>query len=217
MIRSRSSFLRSRAPAACALVLLCFGCAGEAEQKQASAGPAAKRFPAPLFDGLTLEMTRDEVARGHAIRPALTSAGRMRMVWVYDRPRQYAVELTFKDGRADARLERFDVHFGTNEDGAQGVIDSLARRLGEPDVKRRKATTNAYGDRLHDQYDTVYSDDNQYVFVVERVPVDGRSGRTTHFITVKKKELAAKGPPTGYIPPPPPLDKDGKPVEEPVF
>jgi hypothetical protein len=217
MIRSRSSFLRSSAPAACALVVLCIGCAGEAEKKAAAARLSVKKFPAPLFDGLTLEMTRDEVARGHPIRPSLTSAGRTRLVWMYDRPRQFTVELTFKDARPDARLQRFDVHFGTNEEGAKGVIDSLVRRLGEPDVERRKATTNAYGDRLHDQYDTVYSDDDQYVFVVERVPVGGHSGRTTHFITVKKKELAAKGPPTGYVPPPPPKDKDGKPVEEPVF
>jgi hypothetical protein len=215
MSRFRSSFLRSSAPAACALVVLCIGCAVEGERQAAK--PPPKKFPAPLFDGLTLEMTRDEVARGRPIRPALTSAGRTRLVWVYDRPREYTVELTFKDSRPVARLQRFDVHFGTNEAASRRIIDSLVRTLGEPDVPRRRATTNAYGDHFHDQYDTVYSDDNQYVFVVERVPVEGRSGRTIHFVTVKKKELSAKGPPTGYVPPPPPKGKDGKPVEEPDF
>ena len=213
---TRSRTLWSRPPVACALLLLLSSaCAGERVQK--SAALPVKRFPAPLFDGLSLGMTRDEVARGHAIRPALTSAGRTRLLWVYDKPRQYTVELTFKSSRPDARLERFDVHFGANVTSSRSVIESLTRPLGKPDVTRRKATTNAYGDHFHDQYDTVYSDAEQYVFVTERVPIEGRSGPTIHYVTVKKKELVPKGPPTGYVPPPPPKDKDGKPVEEPIF
>jgi hypothetical protein len=217
MIRSRSFFLRSKAPAACAaLLVLCAACTGGGGRKEAAA-PPVKKFPAPLFDGLALEMTRDEVARGHPIRPTLTSAGKTRLVWVYDKPREYTVELTFKESQPGARLQRFDVHFGTNEAASQRSIETLVRTLGEPDVRRRKAMTNAYGDRFHDQYDTVYSDADQYVFVTERVPIEGRRGPTVHYVTVKKKELVAKGPPTGYVPPPPPKGKDGKPIEEPVF
>jgi len=162
-------------------------------------------------------MTRDEVARAHPIRPALTSAGRTHLVWVYDRPGEYAVELTFPANRPEAKLTRIDVHFGTNQTTSQSTITALARTLGEPEVRRRKATTNAYGDASHDEYDTIWSDSDQYVFVTERVPLEGRSGAPVYYVSVKRKTLLPKGPPTGYVPPPPPKDKDGKPVEEPIF
>jgi hypothetical protein len=216
MIRSLVVSLRRTAPTACAaLLLLCAACPGGGTKE--SPPPAAKAFPVPLFDGLWLGMPRDEVARAHSIRPALTPAGKTRLVWVYDRPGEYAVDLTFKENRPDARLQRIDVHFGTNDASSRRTIGALAQTLGEPDVKRSKAATNAYGDRFHDQYDTVWSDASQYVFVTERVPLDGRPGPSVFYITVKKKELVPKGPPTGYVPPPPPKGKDGKPVEEPIF
>ncbi|OLC55150.1 MAG: hypothetical protein AUH92_02730 [Acidobacteria bacterium 13_1_40CM_4_69_4] len=170
-----------------------------------------------MFDGLWLGMTRDEAARAHPMRPALTSAGKTRLVWIYDRPGEYAVELTFPANRPEAKLARIDVHFGANQSSSQGTIEALARALGEPDVRRRKATTNAYGDSSHDEYDTIWSDADQYVFVTERVPLQGRSGPSVYYVSVKRKELVPTGPPTGYVPPPPPKGKDGKPVEEPIF
>jgi len=201
--------------ASVALLLLCGGCGGGSGNK--APAPPPKRFPQPLFDGLRLGMTRDEVALSHSIRPALTAAGRNRLVWIYDRPAEYAVELTFQANRPDARLSRIDVHFGTNESTSQHTIEALSRALGEPEVKRRKAATNAYGDGSHDEYDTIWSDADQYVFVTERVPLQGRSGATVYYVSVKRKELAPAGPPTGYVPPPPPKGKDGKPIEEPPF
>jgi hypothetical protein len=216
MIRSRKGWLRRSAGAACAaLLVLCAACLGDG--KKESPSPSPRKFPAPLFDGLWLGMPRDEAARLHPIRPALTPAGKTRLVWVYDRAGEYAVDLTFRENRPDAKLQRIDVHFGRNDVSSQRTIETLARTLGEPDVKRRKATTNAYGDHFHDQYDTVWSDADQYVFVTERVPVEGRAGPPVYYITVKKKELVPKGPPTGYVPPPPPKGKNGKPVEEPIF
>jgi len=216
MIRLRSLILRGGAPAACALLLvLCVACFGGG--KKETKPPPPKKYPAPLFDGLWLGMTRDEAARAHPIRPALTSYGKDRQLWVYDSRGDYGVELTFEANRPDAKLERIDVHFGRNDTSSRSTIEALAQTLGKPDVARQKAKTNAYGDHLHDQYDTVWSDADQYVFVTERVPIEGRSGPTIFYLTVKKKDLAATGPPTGYVPPPPPKGKDGKPVEEPDF
>lgn len=212
----RTSIPRRAALGACAiLIVLGAACSGGGPQQ--TAAPPPKKFPAPLFDGLWLGMTRDQAARAHPMRPALTSAGRNRLVWIYDRPGEYSVELTFAVNRPDAKLTRIDVHFGRNETASAGTIRALAAALGAPDVPRRKAATNAYGDRDHDQYDTVWSDSEQYVFHTERVPVEGRSGPVIHYLTVKKKEVLPGGPPTGYVPPPPPRDKDGKPVEEPIF
>jgi hypothetical protein len=215
MIRLRSLILRSGAPATCAVLLvLCVACLGGG--KQETKPPPLKKFAVPLFDGLWLGMTRDEAARAHPIRVALTSAGKDRELWVYDSG-DYGVELAFESSRPDAKLERVDVHFGRNDTSSRSTIDALAQKLGKPDVARQKAKTNAYGDHLHDQYDTVWSDADQYVFVTERVPIEGRPGPTIYYLTVKKKDLAATGPPTGYVPPPPPKGKDGKPVEEPAF
>jgi len=209
-------FLRLPGIVLCGMILL-LGTACSVEGTKVATAPPPKKFPVPLFDGLWLGMGRDQAARAHPIRPTLTSSGRSRRVWIYDRPREYTVELTFTDGGPDARLERFDVHFGANEVASQATIEALARSLGEPDVKRSKATTNAYGDNVHDQFDTIWSDADQYVFVIEREPIADRRGPSVRYITVKKKELVPKGPPTGYIPPPPPKDKDGKPVEESDF
>jgi hypothetical protein len=215
MIRSRHASLLSAAPAACAaLLVLCVACTAQGKKE---GPPPAKKFGAPIFDGLWLGMTRDEAAHAHPMRPALTSAGKTRRVWVYDRAGEYSVDLTFKEDRPDAKLQRIDVHFGRNAATSRSTIEALARRLGDPDVKRRKAATNAYGDHFHDQYDTVWSDADQYVFVTESVPIEGRPGAPVYYVTVKKKEILATGPPTGYVPPPPPKGKDGKPVEEPVF
>jgi len=215
MIRLRSLILCSGAPAACAVLLvLCVACLGGG--KEETKPPPRKKFATPLFDGLWLGMTREEAARAHPIRVALTSAGKDRELWVYDSG-DYGVELTFESRRPDAKLERIDVHFGRNDTSSRSAIDTLARTLGKPDVPRQKAKTNAYGDHLHDQYDTVWSDADQYVFVTERVPLEGRPGPTIYYLTVKRKDLSATGPPTGYVPPPPPKGKDGKPVEEPDF
>jgi hypothetical protein len=208
--------MKHSAQAACA-ALLVLAAACSVGTKTEPPPVSAKKFAVPLFDGLWLGMSRDDAARAHPMRPTLTSAGKNRRVWVYDRSGEYSVELTFADGGPTAKLERFDVHFGANEIASQRVIGDLARRLGEPEVPRRKALTNAYGDHLHDQYDTVWSDADQYVYVVERIPIEGRGGRTDRFISVKRKQIGPTGPPTGYVPPPPPKDKDGKPVEEEPF
>lgn len=201
--------------AACVLAVLVTGSCGGGG-KDVSQAPALKRFPRPLFDGLWLGMTRAEAAAAHAIRPSLTSAGRNRMVWIYDRPGEYTVELTFEENRTDSPLERIDVHFGANREASERTVAFLSRSLGDPEVKHRKASTNAYGDHLHDQYDTIWSDDDQYVFLTEREPRPGQSGRPVYYLTIRKKTLAAKGPPTGYVPPPA-LDDKGNPIEEPVF
>ena len=188
------------------IALLHFGGCGGGGSGKATA-PALKRFPQPLFDGLWLGMTREE---------ALKTLGR-RVAELYDRPGEYAVELTFPSSGPEAKLARIDVHFGANGSSSQDTITALARTLGEPEVSRRKAKTNAYGDASHDEYDTIWSDADQYVFVTERVPLQGRTGAPVYYVSVKRKELLPKGPPTGYVPPPPPKGKDGKPVEEPIF
>jgi hypothetical protein len=179
--------------------------------------PAPRKFPAPIFDGLWLGMTRAEAARAHPIRPALTSSGKNRRVWIFSRPGDYSAELTFPESTDDSRLARIDVHFGSSDLSSEEYIGRFERTLGPPEVRRRRAENNAYGDRWHEQYDTIWSDAGQYVFLTERVPVGGRNLRSVYFLTVKKKELAATGPPTGYVPPPPPKGKDGKPIEEPIF
>lgn len=210
------SRIASLAVAACIPVALaCAACGRSGDSTGAAAQP--KRFAAPIFDGLWLGMSRDEAARAHRIRPALTAAGRTRRVWIYERSGDYAVDLTFPDSGPAARLSRIDVHFGPSNASPEDYIGRFARILGEPDVKRRKATINAYGDHLHDQYDTIWSDATQYVFLTERVPTRGPGKRPVYYLTVKKKEITAKGPPTGYVPPPPPPGEDGRPVEEPVF
>src|SRR3989449_7691655 len=130
MTRSRNLFPRRLAPAACAaLLVVCAACLGEGKKESP---PHPKRFFAPLFDGLWLGMTRDEAARAHPIRPALTSAGRTHLVWFYERPGEYAVELTFPASRPEAKLTRIDVHFGANQTTSQSTITAFARTLGEP-------------------------------------------------------------------------------------
>jgi hypothetical protein len=108
------------------------------------------------------------------------------------------------------------VHFGRSDATPDQFIDRFRRTLGDPDVIRRKATINAYGDQRHDQYDTIWSDATQYVFLTERQPAEGAGGSPAYFLTVKQKEITATGPPTGYVPPPPPEDEEGK-AEEPPF
>src|SRR5262249_18333732 len=199
------------------LALLCLMAACGGGGSKGPAAPPAKKFPVPVFDGLWLGMTRDEAAGDHAIRPALTAVGKTRAVWVYDRAGVYGADLTFASGSSDARLERVDVHLGKDDGATRQVLQDLDRRLGEPDVRRRKAVTNAYGDRSHDEFDTIWSDATQYVSLTERVPVLGKTAPSVFYISIKRKELVPPGPPTGYVPPPPPKGKDGKPVEESPF
>jgi hypothetical protein len=175
-----------------------------------------KRFPSPIYDGLALGMTRAQATRLHAMRPSLTSSGRNLRVWVYTGRDGETVHLTFAGRDSDDPLRRIDVHFGPNRGGAEVYIDRFEKLLGEPDVRRRQADINAYGDRAHDQYDTIWSDDTQYVFLTERVPRKGHIGKPVYYLTVRRKQLSATGPPTGYVPPPA-VDKDGNPIEEPVF
>jgi len=178
--------------------------------------PPAKHFPSPIWDGLALGMSRAQVARLHPIRPTLTASGKDSRVWVYERPGEGAVELTFTGKAESDALRRVDVHYGPTAEAASPFIARFEESLGAPDAKRRPAVTNSYGDRTHDQYDTIWSDDDQYVFLTERVPLPGRPGRPVYYLTIKKKTLAPKGPPTGYVPPPA-VDDKGNPVEEPVF
>lgn len=213
MIRQR---LRTLPPAlAGAIVLLGLGCGGGVETN--APPPAPKRFPVPIFDDLSLGMTRDAVARSHSVRPARTSAGRSRRVWIYERRGEYTVEVTFSGGEGTASLKRIDVHYGPSDAGAEEFIRRFESRLGAPDVRRRKADINAYGDRAHEQFDTIWTDATQTVFLTERVPVEGRRGRPAYFLTVKERTIKVPGAPTGYVPPPPPVDEDGKPLEESPF
>ncbi len=202
--------------AACAALALAVPGCGLGGSKRSSPSPS-KVFPSPLFDGLSLGMTRSQVADVHPIRPALTAAGKTRLVWIYERPGDFAAELTFPENKESARLLRIDIHFGPSDTSPDDYIGRFERLLGSPEVRRRKAVINAYGDQAHDQYDTIWSDTRQYVFLTERVPVGERRARPVYYLTVKRKEITAKGPPTGYVPPPPPKGKDGKPVEEPIF
>ena len=215
--RGREGFAARAAGAALAIAaaILAAGCGGGGASAPSS--PPPRRFPAPIFDGLSLGMRRAEVARVHPIRPALTAAGKNRLVWVCERPGDYTADLTFAGPTEEAALKRIDVHFGPSEESPDRFIDRFRATLGEPEVRRRKADINAYGDRTHDQYETIWSDATQYVFLTERVPVGSRNARPAYFLTVKKKEITATGPPTGYVPPPPPKGKDGKRVEESPF
>ena len=191
-------------------IALLQGCGGE---KEADAPPVAKRFPSPVFDGLSLGMTRQQVAKVRPIRPTRSSSGTSHRIWIYDSPDGHSAELTFENGEGTSRLARIDVHFGRSGVSSDQYIARFSRRFGEPDVTRRKAGINAYGDHQHDQYDTIWSDAAQYVYLTERMPVSG-TGRPVHYLSVKKKEITATGPPTGYVPPPPP---EGSEEEESVF
>jgi hypothetical protein len=215
-MRSASGRLGGRSPgAALAFLLLSQACGGHGRETGQQAPP--RRFPVPIFDGLSLGMTRAEVARGHAIRAALTSSGKNRRLWVYDRPGEFSADLTFKEDSDTAPLARVDVHFGPGETTSDRLIARFEKDLGPPEARRRKADINAYGDRAHDQYETIWSDSTQYVFLTERVPAGESGGRPVFFLTIKRKEITATGPPTGYVPPPPPKGKDGKPIDESPF
>ena len=199
-----------------ALAPVAVGCGGrEADVK--SALPPAKHFNEPVFDGLTLGMTRVEAAQAHPIRPSLTASGRNFLVWVYDRPGDYTVHLSFSDRGERARLRRIDVHYGKSPESADEFIGQFEKIYGAPDVRRRQPDINAYGDPTHRQFETIWSDADQYVFLTERVPLPGHAGKPVYYVTIRRKELSTAGPPTGYVPPPPPLDENGKPIEEPAF
>jgi hypothetical protein len=197
-----------------ALLILTPACGGKPPAPPPPAPP--KIFSGPIFDGLALGMSRAAVARLHPIRPARISTGRSRTVAIYASAKRYAVELTFAEPGESARLERIDVHFGASDATSGAMIARFEAILGAPDVRRRKAVINAYGDTRHEQYDTIWSDSTQYVFLTERVPAR-QGSRPVYFLTVKKKELKAAGPPTGYVPPPPPKDENGKPIDEEPF
>ncbi|MCZ6696089.1 MAG: hypothetical protein O7A63_06045 [Acidobacteria bacterium] len=183
------------------LAALFQGCGGG--KTEVEAPPAAKRFPSPLFDGLSLGMTRERVAEVRPIRPSLSPSGRSRRIWIYDSGDGHSAELTFEENAGTSRLTRIDVHFGPSGVSSDQYIARFSRRFGAPDVTHRKAGINAYGDHRHDQYDTIWSDATQYVFLTERVPTSGKE-RPVYYLTVKKKEITAAGAPTGYVPPPPP-------------
>lgn len=212
---------RSRRPARGALLALAvvaagLGC-GRAVDERPPTAPAPKRLPSPIFDGLSLGMTRAEVARLHAIRPAITSSGKNLRLWVYERKGEYVVHLSFPDRTAAAGLRRIDVHYGRTGETFDRFIGRFESRLGAPDVRRREPVISSYGDRAHRQFETIWSDAEQYVFLTERVPLHGRQGRPVYYLTIKERQLEAKAPPTGYVPPPPPVDEEGRPIEEPIF
>lgn len=190
-------------------------CGGSKEPPPAPE-PPAKHFPTPLFDGLSLGMTRAAAARAHPIRSAVTAGGRNLRVWIYDRKGESTVILTFAGRSESDALKRIDVHYGPTAQHADDFIARFRPEFGDPEVLRRRAVVNSYGDRSHDQFETIWSDATQYVFLTERVPLPGRGGKPVYFLTIREKQLSAKGPPTGYVPPPA-LDKDGNPIEEPVF
>lgn len=178
--------------------------------------PPAKHFPSPVFDGLSLGMTRAAATRVHPMRSAVTAGGRNLRVWIYDQKGGDTVHLTFSGRSDDDTLKRIDVHYGPTAEGAQEFIDRFRPKYGEPDVTRREAVVNSYGDKAHRQFETIWSDATQYVFLTERVPLPGRPGKPVYFLTVRGRTLTVKGPPTGYVPPPA-LDEEGNPIEEPVF
>jgi len=189
-------------------------CGGETQAPPPA--PAAKHFPAPVFDGLSLGMTRAEAMRARPMRPTLTGGGKNLRIWVYDKPGDYTVHLTFSGRDESDRLKRIDVHYGRETGGIGPFLARLEERYGAPDVRRRQAVINSYGDKAHEQYETIWSDAEQYVFLTERLPPPGKNGAPAYFVTIRKKELSAKGPPTGYVPPPA-VDEEGNPVEEQVF
>lgn len=200
------------AGAALAVIL---GCGGPKEPS-APPAPPPKIFPTPLFDGLALGMRRDEAAKVHTIRPSVTASGRNLKVWVYERKGDYTVHLSFTGRAAGDTLKRIDVHYGPTDEAPDLFIKKFEPSLGTPDVLRREAVINSYGDRAHRQFETIWSDATQYVFLTERVPMPGKPGRPVYFLTARRKQLTTKGPPTGYVPPPA-VDDEGNPIEEPVF
>lgn len=198
-------------------VLPASACGRSPEVAPAAPASAAKRFPSPIFDGMSLGMTRAEVARAHHIRPAVTAAGKSLRLWVYERKGDYVVHLSFPERSELARLARIDVHYGRTPEAADEFIGRFEARWGAPDVRRREPVVSSYADKTHRQFETIWSDDGQYVFLTERAPLPGRPGAPVYYLTIKKKELKATAPPTGYVPPPPPVDEDGRPIEEPIF
>jgi hypothetical protein len=207
--------VRRLGPAIAAAVLAAL-CACGHKAAPPPPAPPAKHFPSPIWDGLALGMTRAQVARAHPIRPTITGSGKDLREWVYEKIGEGTVHLSFTGRGEDDTLRRIDVHFGPTDDPAERFIARFEPAFGAPDVRRRKAEINSYGDRAHDQYDTIWSDDTQYVFLTERLPHPGRPGRPVYYLTVRRKQLTTKGPPTGYVPPPA-VDENGKPIEEPVF
>jgi hypothetical protein len=150
------------------------------------------------------------------MRPSVTSMGRNMAVWVYDRKKEYTVHLTFSGGTPRDALVRIDVHYGPTDESAEEFIQRFEPAFGKPDIVRRQAVINSYGDRAHRQFETIWSDETQYVFLTERVPMPGKPGRPVYYLTARRKQLTTTGPPTGYVPPPA-LDEEGNPIEEPVF
>jgi hypothetical protein len=190
-------------------------CGGKAETPE-PAGPPPKVFPKPLFDGLWLGMNRDAAQKVHPMRPAVTAGGRDLKVWVYEKKGEYTVMVSFTGRVSTDTIRRLDVHYGPTDESAEAFIKGFEPMYGTPDVLRRQAVINSYGDKAHRQFETIWSDETQYVFLTERVPMPGKPGRPVYFLTLRHKELAPVGKPTGYIPPPA-LDEDGNPVEEQVF
>src|SRR5262245_29280716 len=106
-------------PAGIAAAFLLLGllaaCGGGAPPAPAAA-PSVKRFPAPIFDGLSLGMTRAEAVRVRPMRPSLTASGKNQRVWVYDTG-DYAVQLSFSGRSESDHLTRIDVHYGRETGG----------------------------------------------------------------------------------------------------
>lgn len=200
------------AGAALAVILAC----GGSKEPTAPPAPPPKVFPTPLFDGLALGMSRVAAAKVHPIRPSITASGRNLKVWVYERKGDYTVHLSFTGRAGGDTIKRIDVHYGPTDEAPEVFIRRFEPALGAPDVLRRQAVINSYGDRAHRQFETIWSDATQYVFLTERVPLPGKPGRPVYFLTARRKQLTAKGPPTGYVPPPA-VDEEGNPIEEPVF
>jgi hypothetical protein len=198
-----------------AVLAVVLGCGG-AKEPAPDPGPPPKVFPSPVFDRLSLGMTRDDVSRLCSIRPTVTSGGRNLRVWACQRQGEYTMHLTFTGGAERDALKRIDVHYGPTDEEADAFIARLEPRYGTPDIRRRQAVINSYGDKAHRQFETIWSDATQYVFLTERVPMPGKPGKPVYYLTVRRKELTTTGPPTGYVPPPA-LDEEGNPVEEPVF
>lgn len=197
-----------------ALVAL-LACGGTVEKAE-TAEPPPKVFPKPLFDGLWLGMNRDAARKVHEMRPAVTASGRDMKIWVYERKGDYTVHVSFTGRTSKDTIRRIDVHYGPTAEAAESFIKRLEPVYGTPDVLRREAVINSYGDRAHRQFETIWSDETQYIFLTERVPMPGKPGRPVYFLTARRKELTTRGKPTGYIPPPL-LDEEGNPVEEEVF
>ncbi len=214
--RNRNSPARSRLLLAILLVaaaVATVACGSGDGDGAAEATQVVQRLPSPIFDGLDLGMTRAQVQKKHRMRPSRPAGGRNMRVWLYDRRGDYTVRLTFSGSGRKSRLQRIDVHFGWRSTSAEQFIARYERKYGEPDLRRRRAIIPSYGDAKHDQLDTIWSDATHFIHLTEKVPAEGRKGRTAYFLTVKEREIAAAGPPTGYVPPPPPEGQE----EEPLF